>query len=44
MGPLVHLGPVYEVTDHCVSRSLDSIAIAWANETYLENCFAASNY
>ena len=40
----LHLGPVYEVTNHCLSRSLNSVAIAWANQTYLDECYAAENY
>jgi hypothetical protein len=40
----LHLGPIYEVTDHCISRSLNSVAIAWANQTYLDECYAAQNY
>lgn len=40
----LHLGPIYEVTDHCISRSLNSDAIKWANQTYLDIVFAAQNY
>ena len=40
----LHLGPVYEITDHCISRSLNSKAILWANQTYLDECYAAKNY
>jgi tyrosinase len=40
----LHLGPIYEVTDHCISRSLNSVSIAWANQTYLDECYAAQNY
>ncbi len=40
----LHLGPVYEITDHCLSRSINSNAIAWANQTYLDTVYAATNY
>jgi tyrosinase len=40
----LHLGPIYDVTDHCISRSLNSEAILWANQTYLDVVFAAQNY
>ncbi|KAH8670203.1 hypothetical protein BGZ60DRAFT_527687 [Tricladium varicosporioides] len=40
----LHLGPVYEVTDHCLSRSLNENAILWANQTYLDTVMAATDY
>jgi tyrosinase len=41
---VLHLGPIYEITDHYLSRSLNSVAIVWANQTYLDECYAAENY
>lgn len=40
----LHLGPIYEVTDHCLSRSLSANSITWANQTYLDACYAAEDY
>jgi tyrosinase len=40
----LHLGPIYEVTDHCISKGLNSNAIKWANQTYLDIVFAVQNY
>ena len=40
----LHLGPIYEVTDHCISRSWNSESFKWANQTYLDVVFAAENY
>lgn len=47
-GPFVnmtlHLGPVYEITDHCLSRSLNQDAIEWAAQDNIDECMAMQNY
>lgn len=40
----LHLGPNYDVTDHCLSRAIDNPTFSWANQTYLDECYAAQNY
>lgn len=40
----LHLGPDYEVTDHCLSRSISTTALAWSNLTWVNEAMAAENY
>lgn len=40
----LHLGPLYEITDHCLSRSQSESGIARASVANIETCMELENY